>query len=384
MQKRENKHTDGYRICTRCVMDTSDSQIRFDEEGHCDWCSDYYAHILPAWEKDRQDENALEKLAEKIRACGKGREYDCIIGMSGGVDSSYLCYVAKEIMGLRPLVYSVDTGWNLPLADRNTERIVKGLGLAHHTDVMDWEEMRDLQCAFLKSGVPYQDLPQDHVIFAGLYRYAVRHGIRYVLTGANNATECIRPPMEWVYINDLTLIKDIQRRFGTRKLKSLPLCGMPEFKVYYPLIKGMRRAYPLNLIEYDKEEAKRFLQERFGWEAYTNKHYEDIFTRWYEGCYLPQKFGYDKRRCYDTNLILTGQMTREEALEELERAPYSAEEMEADKAYIAGKLGMTVEELQKLIDGPCRTYRDYRNSMWLIQLGIWVFRVLGIEKKLFR
>ncbi len=373
-----------YQRCTNCVMDTSDSAITFDEHGVCDFCNDFYQNIQPTWQNKLKDPDLLRRTAEQIKAASKGSKYDCIIGMSGGVDSSYLCYVAKELMGLNPLVYTVDTGWNLNVAVENIERIVKALDLDMYTEVVDWNEMKDLQLAFFKAQVPYQDLPQDHAIFAGLYNYAVKHGIKYVLTGANSATECIRPPIEWVYQNDLKMIRGIHRKFGTRPLKTFPQCGMVKYRVYYPIFKGMKRVAPLDMVEYDKEKVKLFLQERFGWEPYENKHYENVFTRFYEGYYLPHKFGYDKRKCYFSNEILAGTMTREAALAELEQPPYDLRQMEEDKAYIAKKLGLTVEEFQAIIDGENKTFRDYRNSWGLIQFGAVVLRALGVEKKKFR
>ena len=373
-----------YQRCTNCVMDTSDSAITFDEHGVCDFCNDFYQNIQPSWQDKLKDPDLLRRTAEQIKAASKGRKYDCIIGMSGGVDSSYLCYVAKELMGLNPLVYSVDTGWNLNVAVENIERIVKALDLDMYTEVVDWNEMKDLQLAFFKAQVPYQDTPQDHAIFAGLYNYAVKHGIQYVLTGANSATECIRSPVEWVYMNDLKMIRDIHHKFGTRPLKTFPLCGMVKYRVYYPIFKGMKRVAPLDMVEYNKEKVKLFLQERFGWQPYENKHYENVFTRFYEGYYLPHKFGYDKRKCYFSNEILAGTMTREEALAELEQPPYDPQQMEEDKAYIAKKLGLTVEEFQTIIDGENKTFRDYRNSWGLIQFGTVVLRALGVEKKKFR
>ena len=373
-----------YQRCTNCVMDTSDSAITFDEHGVCDFCNDFYQNIQPPWQDKLKDPDLLRRTAEQIKAASKGRKYDCIIGMSGGVDSSYLCYVAKELMGLNPLVYSVDTGWNLNVAVENIERIVKALDLDMYTEVVDWNEMKDLQLAFFKSQVPYQDTPQDHAIFAGLYNYAVKHGIQYVLTGANSATECIRSPVEWVYMNDLKMIRDIHHKFGTRPLKTFPLCGMVKYRVYYPIFKGMKRVAPLDMVEYNKEKVKLFLQERFGWQPYENKHYENVFTRFYEGYYLPHKFGYDKRKCYFSNEILAGTMTREEALAELEQPPYDPQQMEEDKAYIAKKLGLTVEEFQTIIDGENKTFRDYRNSWGLIQFGTVVLRALDVEKKKFR
>ena len=373
-----------YQRCTNCVMDTTDSAITFDEHGVCDFCNDFYQNIQPTWQDKLKDPDLLRRTAEQIKAASKGRKYDCIIGMSGGVDSSYLCYVAKELMGLNPLVYSVDTGWNLNVAVENIERIVKALDLDMYTEVVDWNEMKDLQLAFFKAQVPYQDTPQDHAIFAGLYNYAVKHGIQYVLTGANSATECIRSPVEWVYMNDLKMIRDIHHKFGTRPLKTFPLCGMVKYRVYYPIFKGMKRVAPLDMVEYNKEKVKLFLQERFGWQPYENKHYENVFTRFYEGYYLPHKFGYDKRKCYFSNEILAGTMTREEALAELEQPAYDPRQMEEDKAYIAKKLGLTAEEFQTIIDGENKTFRDYRNSWGLIQFGAVVLRALGVEKKKFR
>jgi N-acetyl sugar amidotransferase len=373
-----------YRRCTCCVMDTTDSRIVFDADGVCDYCNDYRKNILPSWKAKLEDSTLLERTAQEIKRNTEGQKYNCIIGLSGGVDSSYLCYVAKELMGLNPLCYVCDTGWNLKVADDNIKRITEALKLDVYTEVVDWDEMRDLQLAFLKSQVPYQDLPQDHAIFAGLYNYAVSHGIKYVLTGANSATECIRPPIEWVYQNDLRFIKDVHRKFGTIKLKNFPMCSMVKYRLYYPLFKGMKRVAPLDMVEYDKEKVKAFLTERFGWEAYANKHYEDVFTRFYEGYYLPHKFGYDKRKCYLSNEILVGTKTREEALKELETPGYDAETMREDLEYIAGKLGITAEELQTIIDGENKTFADYKNSWGLIQFGTVVLRSLGIEKKKFR
>ena len=373
-----------YQICTNCVMDTTDSKIEFDQNGVCDFCNDYYENILPGWKQGEDGMRELQEIAKKIRAEGKGKKYDCIIGMSGGVDSSYLCYVAKKIMHLRPLIYCVDTGWNLKLADENTKRIVDALGLDMYTEVVDWEEMKDLQLAFFKSQVPYQDLPQDHAIFAGLYNYAVKNKIKYVLTGANNATECIRPPVEWVYQNDIVLIDDIHKKFGKKPLKTFPKCGLLKSRLYYAYFKGMKRVAPLNYIEYDKAKVKQFLQDEFGWVAYENKHYENVFTRFYEGFYLPHKFGFDKRRVYFSNEVLAGTMTRAEALEELAKQPYDPEQMMKDKVFIAEKLGISVEEFDALIEGKNKTYKDYKNSYWMISLGTVVLRKLGVEKKKFR
>lgn len=373
-----------YQICTNCVMDTTDSKIIFDEHGVCDYCNSYKNEILPNWNPDQSNEAELDKIAEQIRKEGQGKEYDCILGLSGGTDSSYLAYIAKEKMGLRPLIYTVDTGWNLNVAVENIERLVKSLNLDMYTEVINWDEMKDLQLAFFKAQVAYQDLPQDHVIFAGLYNYAVKNGIKYVLTGSNNATECVRPPIEWVHLNDLKLIKDIHKKFGNTKLRTLPMCSMFKYRLYYQYIKGMKRVAPLDMIHYDKDAAEKELKEKFGWEKYENKHYENIFTRFYEGYYLPTKFGYDKRKSYFSNLVLTGQMTREEALEKLKEAPYSADMMKDDMEYIAKKLGISTIEFEEIIKGDNKTYKDYKNSLSTIELAIKIAKITGREKRNFR
>ena len=309
MSKRE------YQICTNCVMDTTDSVIQFDEKGMCDHCHNFYENILPNWHPDEQGKQKLKEIVAQIKKEGKGKKYDCIIGLSGGVDSSYLAYLAVKKLGLRPLLFACDTGWNLNVAVQNVEKITKGLDMPLHTEIVNWNEMRDLQLAFFKAQVPYQDIPQDHVIFASLYNYATKHGIKYVLTGGNNSTECVREPIEWVYQNDIRMLKDIHKKYGTIPLKTLPLCGMFKAHLYYQYIKGMKVVKLLDLIPYTKAKAIDTLQKEFGWEPYANKHFESVFTRFYEGYWLVKKFGYDKRRCHFSSLILTGQLKREDALE---------------------------------------------------------------------
>lgn len=370
-----------YQICTRCVMDTTDSKISFDENGVCDHCKNFDLNIKPYWNFNEARTEELEAIACKIRKSGEGKDYDCILGLSGGADSSYLAYIAKEIMHLRPLTFVVDTGWNLNVAVENIEKIVKGLELDMYTEVVNWKEMRDLQLAFFKSQISSQDFPQDHAIFAGLYNYAVKHRIKYILTGANSATEFIRPPMEWIYMNDLKMAKDIHRKYGNIPLKTFPMCGILKYRIFYKYFCGMERVYPLDYVVYNKAEAEKMLHERYGWTKYENKHYENVFTRFFEGYYLPTKFGFDTRKNVLSNQILANTISREEALEILKNPPYDLEQMEQDKEYVAKKLGISKEEFEKIIKGENKTPMDYKNSYWMMKLGIKVCKMLGIENR---
>jgi N-acetyl sugar amidotransferase len=374
-----------YQVCTSCIMDTSDSGIVFDANGRCDYCNNYYANILPNWHTDERGQQGLERIAERIRADGKGRDHDCLIGMSGGVDSSYVTVLAKEKMGLRPLIFHVDAGWNSQQAVNNIERLVDGLQLDLHTEVVNWLEMKDLQLAFFRAQVPHLDTPQDHAFFAALYNFAAQRGFKYILTGANYSTECVREPLEWHYhASDLRQLKDIHRRFGTRPLDTFPLAGIFTFKIYYRFVKGIRVVKPLNYVPYFKEPAMEELAARFGWQKYAHKHYESRFTRFYEGYWLPKKFGFDKRRAHFSSLILTGQLSREEALERIARPAYDEESIEQDFEYVAAKLDLSVAELKSFMEGPRRTYRDYDNSMRLIELGTKFLRFAGVQRAVMR
>jgi N-acetyl sugar amidotransferase len=369
-----------YQICTNCVMDTTDSMIAFDEKGVCDHCNTFFSQTLPSWHTDERGQLALQALVERIKRVGKGKDFDCIIGMSGGIDSSYLTYIAKEKLGLRPLVFHVDAGWNSQEAVNNIEKLVDGLGLDLYTEVIDWEEMRGLQLAFFKSGVPHIDTPQDHAFFATMYKFAEEHNVKYILTGANLSTECIRNPIEWMYYqSDSIQLLDIHRRFGTHPLINFPVTSILRHKIYLPYIKRIKVVRPLNYVPYIKETAVKLLVERFGWQPYPQKHFESRFTRFYEGYWLPKKFGYDTRRVQFSSLIVTGQMTREEALARLEHPPYDESTVAQDFEYVATKLGITVAELQGYMDAPNKTYRDYKSQEHIYSMGARVMKALGLE-----
>ncbi len=362
-------------------MDTTDSEITFDTNGVCDHCTNFYEHTLPAWHTDERGWNELQQIVEKIKKEGEGKDFDCIMGVSGGIDSSYLMYVAKEKLGLRPLVFHVDAGWNSQEAVNNIEKLVDKLGLDLFTEVIDWEEIRDLQLAYFKAGVPHIDVPQDHAFFATMYHFADKHGIRYILTGANFSTECVRNPVEWMYFqSDVRQIKDIHERFGTRPLKNYPLSNILRHKIYLRYVKGIRVVRPLNYVPYHKEEAMQLLVEKFGWQRYPQKHFESRFTRFYEGYWLPKKFGYDTRKVQFSSLILTKQMTREEALEKLSHPAYDEGTIDHDFEYVATKLGISVQELKSYMDAPNRTYRDYKSQRSVFAVGAGVMKALGLER----
>jgi N-acetyl sugar amidotransferase len=360
-------------------MDTTDSAITFDERGVCDHCNTFEEKIKPNWHPDERGERELRDLVDQIKAFGKNREFDCIIGMSGGIDSSYLTYIATEF-GLRPLVFHVDAGWNSQEAVNNIEKLVDKLGLDLYTEVIDWGEMRDLQLAFFKSGVPHIDTPQDHAFFATMYKFAEQHGIRYILTGANLSTECIRNPIEWMYYqSDSIQLKDIHRRFGVRPLASFPTTSILRHKIWLPYVKRIRIVRPLNLVPYDKAAAVRLLVEKFGWQPYPQKHFESRFTRFYEGYWLPRKFGFDTRKVQFSSLIVTGQMTREEALERLKTPSLDDATVRQEFEYVANKLGITTDELQGYMDAPNKSYKDYRSQEAFYSLGARVMKAFGLE-----
>lgn len=370
-----------YQVCTNCVMDTTDSNIVFDDKGVCDHCNTFFKDIKPNWHTDERGEEEIKAIVEKIKKEGKGKDFDCIMGMSGGIDSSYLLYLAVKKLGLRPLVFHVDAGWNSQEAVNNIEKMVDQLGLDLYTEVIDWEEMKDLQLAYFKAGVSNIDTPQDHSFFATMYKFASEHKVKYILTGGNYSTECVRNPLEWMYYqSDSIQLKDIYKQYGSGKLKNFPITNILWHKVYLPYLRGIKLIRPLDYMEYDKEAATQFLVDEFGYQRYPQKHFESRFTKFYESYWLTEKFGYDTRKVQYSSLILTGQMSREEALEKLKSPAYDPESIKDDFEYIATKLGITAEELQGYMDQPNRKNSEFKSQESIYSIGAKVMRMVGLEK----
>lgn len=349
-----------YQVCINCIMDTTDPDIVFDEKGICNHCKYYENNIIPAWELKSGRTDELDKLIKKIKNYGEGKSYDCILGLSGGVDSSYLAVKSAE-WGLRPLVVHVDAGWNSELAVMNIQQICQRLGFDLITHVIDWPTMQDLQLAFMKSNLANQDVPQDHAFFGALYNYANREKIKYVLSGSNFATESILP-QSWGYdAMDATHVKSVHKKFGKKSLKKFPILGFFDFYFKYPYIKEMEIVKPLNMIEYSKELAIQELESNYGWRYYGGKHYESRWTRFFQGYYLPHKFGYDKRKAHLASLVVTGEISRENALQQLAQPLYDQVLLREDKEFVSKKLGITIDDLEALIKEPCSHYTKFPN-----------------------
>lgn len=350
-----------YQMCTRCVMDTTDPEITFDENGVCNHCRYFDEVTSKHWFPNEEGLRRLEQIVEQIKREGHGKEYDSILGLSGGVDSSYLALKVKEF-GLNPLVVHVDTGWNSELAVKNIESVLRYCGYDLYTHVMDWEEMKRLQIAYLRSGVANQDVPQDHAIFANLYHFAAQNKIKYVLSGGNIATEAIFPRSWHHSAMDATNLKAIFARFGEGKLKQYRIISFWQYYIYFPFVLKMRVIRPLNYMPYNRQMAIEYLQEKTDWRPYGYKHGESVFTRFFQNYYLVKRFGYDKRKPHLSTLIVTGQMTREEALNELAKPPYDPDEIEEDIFYFRRKLSLSEKEFAELMAAPPRDAREFPND----------------------
>jgi len=359
------KETSQYQICTNCVLDSQDPSIIFDENGICDQCNDYKQNVLPTldWEKKKIEFDAMIK---KIKQDGKGRDFDCLLGMSGGADCSYMLHLAVKKLGLRPLVFHVDGGWNSDLAVNNIQMMVEKLGLDLYTEVINWEEMKAFQLALFKSGTPTLDAAQDLAFMGGMYKFAEKNKIKYILNGYNYSSEFCSYPSMYYYLSDTKYFDDIRDKFCDNPMKTFPMTSVFYRKFYLKYIKRITFVKLLTYFPYSKHEAMATLEKEYGWRPYPQKHFESRFTRFFEGYWLPERFGYDPRLVQFSSLILAGQMTREHAIEELKKKPYDPETIRDEFKYVATKLGISVEELQKYFDMPKKFYWDYENNAKLI------------------
>lgn len=369
-----------YQQCVRCVMDTTDPEIFFNTTGVCNHCIQFEEKTRLEWYPNQDGTLRWNNLVSQMKANGQSKEYDCILGLSGGVDSSYLALKVHE-SGLRPLVMHVDAGWNTELAVANIEAVVKYCGFDLHTHVVDWEDMRDLHLAYMRAAVSNQDVPQDHIFFASLYHFATSHGIRHILSGGNLATEGIFPSSWHGSAMDAINLKAIHKLHGDRKLAHYKTISFFDCYFWYPFIKKMRTIRPLNYMPYNKVEALIELQTKVGYKPYPRKHGESLFTKLFQNYYLPKKFGMDKRLPHFSSLIVSGQMTRAAALAKLDEPLYDFAELEIDITYFCKKLRITRQQFDELMKVPTHHYSDFPNwdgrYQQLKRVQAWVSKLLG-------
>jgi len=381
----------GYQICTRCVMDTSDPDIEFDDEGVCSHCyrADAIFSQYPFNLTKEEREIELKKILDKIKQDGKGKPYDCVIGLSGGVDSSYLAYLAKKKFMLRPLAIHLDNGWDSELAIRNIELLCKKLEIDLFTYVIDWEEFRDLQLSFLYASTPDTEIITDHAIVTLFTKIPAQNGINFFLSGSNMETESTsirqwsQGHADWIYI------KSIHKKFGKVPLKTYPYYDRMKL-FFWKFIHPVRIIDILDYVHYNKNEAKKILKEEIGWRDYGGKHYESLFTKFYQAYILPKKFGYDKRRMHLTSLIHSRQMTREEALHELNKPLYTNEELNTDMNYVLSNLRISRNEFETIMKTPAKKYEDYPTSktylpyrMYDFFMKMWVDILISLSSRVF-
>lgn len=368
-----------YRICTRCLMDTTDPDIVFDGNGVCNHCHDHDRLMKQKVVTGKAGEEYLQKLVEQMKRDGRGKPYDCLIGVSGGVDSTYVAYLVKK-MGLRPLAVHMDNGWDSELAVKNIEETLKRLGIDLHTEVLDWEEFKSLQVAFLRSSTPDSEIPSDHAIWAVLGDLADRLKVKYIVSGFNVRTET-HLPRAWSQGHfDWKYIRSVNQLYGRGKLKTFPHIG---FFTYYRRLLTHRRVDILNYIDFNKTEAMKILEQELGWRYYGGKHYESIYTRFYQGYILPVKFGYDKRRSHLSSLICSGETTRDAALKELDKPTYQPTMQEEDREYVIKKLGLTDNEFESILNAPKQTFWDYPSYGRIVE-GPWLKGLYNLGRDWYR
>lgn len=371
-----------YRICTKCIMDNLDTSIEFDENGVCNHCRSYEAEIKPRLLPPGEARVRFKELVRQIKGSDKGKQYDSVLGLSGGTDSSYLAYLAKA-NGLRPLLVHMDNGWDAEFAVNNITKIVKKTGFDYYNYVVDWKEFRDLQLSYLRASVVDIEVVTDHAIMAVLYRLADHHGIKYILSGTNYTSEAFMPRgWNYPYKNDLANLLAIHKKFGKVKLKTFPILGKSKME-YYTQERKIECVDLLNLINYRVKEAKKTLKREFDWGDYTGKHHESIFTKFYQEYILPVKFKVDKRRAQLSNLIYSGQKTREETLREINGNIYPEKELKEDYEYVVNKLGLTRKEFEKIMVLPVVPHSAFPSDY--VRVGRTSFRrkaVKTIQKRL--
>lgn len=353
-----------YQQCNRCVMDTTDPNIVFDDEGICNHCEEYKNIRAAHSYMGEQSDNTFNSLISKIKAKGKNKNYDCVVGLSGGIDSSYVAYIAKK-NGLRVLGVHMDNGWNSEEAVQNIKNIAKILDIDYESHVLDWEEFKDIQLAFLKASIPEADTPTDIAILSSLHRIASKYGINYILSGGNFATEGILPKYWHYNAKDLTYFQTIQNTFGTKRIKSFPTFGFRS-EMYFKLILNIKMIYPLNYIPFDKSEAVKILEKEINWKNYGPKHHESQYTAFIQSYYLYKKFNIDYRKATLSSQICAGTISRPEALKILQTKPYDDSKIAKEIEYIAKKLGITKESLSEIIDSEPKWYVEFSNDeRWL-------------------
>ena len=362
-----------YQQCSRCVMDTSDSEITFNEKGYCNHCVDYFEKTSKLTYQGEYSDNQLKFLVDKKKS-GQNKEDDCILGISGGVDSCYSAYVAQQL-GLRILTVHLDNGWNSETSVTNIKNVINKLGLEYQSYVLDWEEFRDLQLSFLKASVPEAETPTDIAIPAALHKVAAKYNIKYIISGGNYATEGILPK-SWHYnAKDIKYLKSIHKQFGRKKLKTFPTFSyLNEF--YYKYIKGIRIIYLLNYVNYSKKDATILLEQKLDWKNYGGKHYESKYTGFLQSYILPEKFNIDYRRATFSTQICAGEITRENALQKLKSKPYDLEKVEREKEYLCKKLSISIEEFNRIMEMPPKSYKDYPNDKTKLEFIYSIYRKL--------
>ena len=374
-----------YHACVRCVMDTTDKTLVLDENGVCPRCNEYEQRIAKEWNYGKGHEAELNKLIGEIKESGKDKPYDCLLGLSGGLDSSYLLHLAVAKWGLRPFVFHVDAGWNLPVAESNVRRICDKLGVELHVEKMDFEDMRQMQIAFFRTGHAGLDAPQDHAFIALVDKFSEKLGVKYILNGYNISTEIVADPASWFEgagpTGDATYLKDVMRKHGGYKTKNYTYTTGFRHKFWLPYVKGVKTVHLLNLVPFTKQEMIEVLSTEYGYEPYKQKHFEDLLTKFIEGWWWPTRFGYDIRKAQLSSLVITGQMTRDEALEILKTPPLTEEESKELFAQVANKLQISEEELVSYHRLP-KKYIKYRNNNWAFTLGIKLYTLLGLDKRI--